>query len=286
MAVKRDILVIDDDLCNGCGLCVPECHEGALQIIDDKVRLVSELMCDGLGNCIGHCPEGAITIEKKEAAPYDEVLVIKEMIPKGKNLIIAHLSHLADHRQEKFLNHAFEYLDSVKDSLSFDVEEIKALVYKSVSGQQASGGCPGSDVQDFAEGTGPSETQVSALSQWPIQLHLVSPMAPYFQKADLLIAADCVPFALPNFHRDYLAGRSVGIGCPKLDNDQEIYLEKIKSLIDDAKVNTITVMIMQVPCCQGLLQTVQGAAQQASRKVPVKQIVVGIQGEVISEDWC
>jgi len=150
-------------------------------------------------------------------------------------------------------------------------------------------GCPGSKTIDFSEKTNQegSETgkRPSQLRQWPIQLHLVSPMAPYFQGKDILLAADCTAFAFGEFHKDYLKGKSIAIACPKLDSDQEIYVDKIKSLIDDAKINTLSVMIMQVPCCFGLAQIAKDGAEKASSKIPVKQIVVGLEGNILSEEW-
>ncbi len=151
-------------------------------------------------------------------------------------------------------------------------------------------GCPGSrmfefedkDDQDTGEVTGKIESQ---LRQWPIQLHLISPIAPYYQGADVLLTADCVPFALGDFHRQYLKGKSIAIACPKLDEGQDVYVEKIKAWFEDAKINTLTVLIMQVPCCMGLLNLAQQASQASQRKVPIKQVVVGVQGEVLQEEW-
>lgn len=151
-------------------------------------------------------------------------------------------------------------------------------------------GCPGSKMQDFTrEGkdTTGDETgsRPSELRQWPIQMHLVSPLAPYFEKADVLLAADCVPFAMADFHKDHLKGKSLSIACPKLDASQEIYVDKIAALIDEAEINTLTVMIMQVPCCGGLLGVAQEGLAKAKRKIPIKIVVVSLQGEVLSEDW-
>ncbi|MEK6646047.1 MAG: 4Fe-4S ferredoxin [Candidatus Firestonebacteria bacterium] len=150
-------------------------------------------------------------------------------------------------------------------------------------------GCPGSNMQDFREKESEVKDEAgkrtSQLRQWPIQLHLVSPQAPYFQKADVLISADCVAHALGDFHKDYLKGKGIAIACPKLDENQEIYVEKIKSLIDDAKVNTITVMTMEVPCCAGLVALTQEGLAASKRKIPIKSIVIGIKGDVLSEDW-
>ncbi len=151
------------------------------------------------------------------------------------------------------------------------------------------GGCPGSRMQVIeetdAEVVEEGAKRQSHLRQWPIQLHLVSPHAPYYEGADVILAADCVPFALADFHKDYLKGKSLAIACPKLDEGQDVYVEKIKSLYEDAKINTLTVMIMQVPCCMGLLGLAQQAAAQSKRKVPIKSLVVGIRGEILSEEW-
>lgn len=149
-------------------------------------------------------------------------------------------------------------------------------------------GCPGSRMQDFREKEtkgDESGKRASELCQWPIQLHLVSPMAPYYQKQDVLLSADCVAYSIGDFHKDYLKGKSLCIACPKLDEGQDEYVEKIKSLIDDAKINTLTAMIMQVPCCGGLVAMAQEASQAAKRKIPVKSIVVSLQGDILSEEW-
>jgi len=150
-------------------------------------------------------------------------------------------------------------------------------------------GCPGSKMQDFRETAVATEAPAgrveSQLRQWPVQMHLISPTAPYFQGADVVLTADCVAYAMGGYHPEYLKGKSIGVACPKLDQEQEVYLDKVKSWLDDAKINTLTVMIMQVPCCRGLLSLAQQAAAQAKRKVPIKAIVVGVQGEVLAEEW-
>ena len=302
--MKRDILKIDEDLCNGCGLCVPNCHEGALQVIDGKVRLISELMCDGLGACIGHCPEGAITIETREAEPYSEVKVMEQMKSKGKNTILAHLKHLRDHGETGYLQEGVRYLREQRRELDFNLDDVLSEVHNHgmkpgtanpsphshSHSHSASGGCPGSramviEKPDGISRSGGSDDQPSELRQWPVQMHLLNPNAPYFRDADLLLAADCVAFSLGNFHSKYLKGKSLAIACPKLDQGTEIYVEKLKAIIETSKVNTISVMIMEVPCCGGLIQMVRAAMANASRKVPVKQIVVGISGAVLKEEW-
>ncbi len=292
--MKRDIISIDEDLCNGCGICVPNCHEGALQVIDGKVRLVSELMCDGLGACIGHCPEGAITIEQLEAEPYDELKVMELMVNKGFNTVVAHLKHLKDHNETSFLKQGMGYLVDNASSLRFKVQDVKDAVHQSIQttkDNSCGGGCPGSQTMVFDPSTlrpvqnNPVTDQPSQLRQWPVQLHLINPGAAYFQNSDLLIAADCTAFSLGDFHQNWLKKRSLVIACPKLDQGKEIYLQKLIQLIDNSKVNTITVLIMEVPCCGGVLHLAQMAVERANRIVPVKAVTVGIKGDILSEEW-
>ncbi len=295
----RDILRIDEDLCNGCGQCVPNCHEGALQVIDGKVRLVSELMCDGLGACIGHCPEEAITIEKREAEPYNETRVMEAMISKGKNTITAHLKHLKDHGETSYLKQGVEYLKLNREKFDFDLQQVMSEVHShgidersdvSHKHNHGGGGCPGSRAMVIEragrELPGPvSPEQQSELRQWPVQMHLLNPNAPYFRGADLLLAADCVAYSTGNFHSRYLKDKSLAIACPKLDHGTETYVEKLTAMIDVARINTITVIMMEVPCCGGLVQVAKIALSRASRKVPVKQIIISIAGEVMAEEW-
>lgn len=323
--MKREIIKIDEEKCDGCGLCIPNCHEGALQIIDEKAVLISDLMCDGLGACIGHCPQEALTIEEREAEPYDEVTVMQEMVKKGRNVVTAHMKHLKDHQEHAFLKQGVNYLLMNKDKLDFNPVEVIQEVHnhgkrESITGHAAghghgagmghaghqggvvaepvamemgeSCGCQGSKEMSFGpqgssadNGVQVQGDQPSALRQWPVQMHLINPAAGYFQGADLLVAADCVAFALGNFHSKFLKDKSLVIACPKLDSRQEVYQQKLTALIDQSKVNTLTVMIMEVPCCGGLLQMVRSAAETAERKVPVKAIVVGIQGQILDEQW-
>lgn len=279
--MKRSIIKIDEEKCTGCELCIPNCPEGAIQIIDDKARLVSDLMCDGLGACLGHCPEGAITVEEREAEPYDEKKVMENIVKAGPNTIKAHLDHLKDHGQDEIYQQAIEYLK--ENNIELPQEKEKTMNHAPHSG------CPGSKTIAFAQEDAAVDTlkgsRPSQLTHWPIQMHLLSPNAPHYQGADLLLAADCVAFSMGDFHKDFLKGKTLAIACPKLDEGQEIYLEKLKALIDTAKINTLTVVIMQVPCCGGLLKLAQRAAEEADRKIPVKSIVVGLQGEILKEDW-
>jgi len=289
----REIVKIDEELCNGCGDCVPNCHEGALQIIDGKARLISELMCDGLGACLGHCPMGAITIEKREADDYDEVVVIAQMIKSGKATVFAHLKHLQEHGETGFLNQALTYIKANRDLMPFKISEIHELLHGPKEHKQeavgADCGCAGSAPQSFSVAglkmAAPVGEIPSELTQWPVQMHLINPAASYFNGADLLVAADCAAFSYGNFHNDFIKGRKLVIACPKLDQGKDIYLQKLTRLIDESRVNTITVVIMEVPCCGGLSQLVQIAIQNATRKVPVKEVVIGIRGDVLSEEW-
>jgi ferredoxin len=279
--MKRSIINIDEEKCTGCALCIPNCPEGAIQIIDGKARLVSDLMCDGLGACLGHCPEEAITIEEREAEPYDEKKVMANIVKAGPNTIKAHLDHLRDHGQDDFLKEAIAYLE--ENNIEIPKDKEKTMNHAPHSG------CPGSKTIAFEQEDAAAEaltgSRPSQLTHWPIQMHLLSPNAPHYQGADLLLAADCVAFSMGDFHKDYMKGKTLAIACPKLDEGQEIYLEKLKSLIDTAKINTLTVMIMQVPCCGGLLRLAQRAAEEAERKIPIKSIVVGLKGEILKEDW-
>lgn len=294
----REIVKIDEDLCNGCGLCVPNCHEGALQIIDGKARLISELMCDGLGACIGHCPEGAITIEEREAEAYDETTVIAQMVRSGKNTVFAHLKHLQEHGETGYLKDATTWLKANRESLPFTIAEVHELLNgkngPAGAVQESPGcGCAGSAPQAFAAAggfrlatqTAVTESPASELTQWPVQLHLINPAASYFQGADLLVAADCAAFAHGDFHRTFIRGKKLVIACPKLDQSKETYIQKFIRLINEARVNTISVVIMEVPCCSGLIQMVQYAAQTAHRRVPVKAVTISVRGEVLSEEW-
>ncbi len=286
--MERQIIWIDEEKCDGCGLCAKGCPEGALQMIDGKARLVSEITCDGLGACVGECPQGAIAVETREAAPYDERLTLDNLIPKGANTLKAHLKHLFEHGQTTFLHQALDYLKELDVVIPEYKEKAMQQAMHGAMHGAVHGGCPGSAPRTLTRAaTGPvaQEGLVSQLIQWPVQLHLISPMNPVFEKADLLIAADCTAFAMADFNQKWLPGKKLVIACPKLDQNQEIYLDKLRALIDEAQVNTITVMIMEVPCCGGLLRMAQTAAERASRKVPIKVIVVGVDGEIRKEAW-
>lgn len=294
--MKRTIIKIDEERCNGCGNCVQGCHEGALQLINDKAVMVSELYCDGLGACIGECPVGAIVLEEREAEPYSEVAVMERIAPKGQNVILAHLKHLQEHGEKKLLKEGVEYLKNHR--IEVDLSSIQQ------SETHLGCGCPGSAAKSWGKAEPTYEAcavpgqaakakpvfsmvqeQPSELRQFPVQLHLVNPQAPFFQGADVLLAADCTAFAAGNFHSRFLKGKKLAIACPKLDSNMEHYLEKLESMIDDARIDTLTVVIMEVPCCGGLLGVAKAARDRASRNIPIKAIVLTVQGEVKSEEW-
>ncbi|HTX88817.1 MAG TPA: 4Fe-4S binding protein [Bacteroidales bacterium] len=285
--MKRKIIRINEEKCNGCGQCIPACQEGALQIIDGKARLVSDLFCDGLGACIGYCPEDAITLEEREAEPYDEVKVMESISAKGRNTILAHLDHLRNHNEEGFLREAIKFLkeNNIDMSPGPDRPEKERTVFP---------GCPGLKTMDLREGAvtpdaspdghEPNKDIPSELRQWPIQLHLLNPQASYFREADVLLAADCVAFSMGNFHSRYLKGKSLAIACPKLDSHKESYVEKLTSMIRDAGIRSLTVLMMEVPCCGGLLQMARIAMENAGRNIPLKAAIIGIKGEVMEEE--
>lgn len=278
----RTIIKIDEEKCDGCGVCVPSCKEGAIKIIDNKARLISDMFCDGLGACIGECPQGAITLEEREAEPYDEARVMEYILSCGLNTVKAHLEHLIDHDEFENLQIALDFLKERGIKVDINNEAPKQA--------HSSCGCPGSQAQEIkpvqAQKTvTPSGEIKSELRQWPIQLHLVAPQAPYYRNADLLLAADCAGFVAPAFHSEFLKNKSIAIACPKLDQNQTVYVEKLIEMIDYSKINTLTVLIMKVPCCGGLVRLAQTAVSKAVRKVPLKAVVLDFDGSIIEEEW-
>jgi NAD-dependent dihydropyrimidine dehydrogenase PreA subunit len=256
--MKRKIIKIDEEKCTGCGLCVPGCHEEAIKIIDGKAKLVNDVYCDGLGACLGECPEGALSIEEREADSFDEKLVLEAISRKKTETTHNSAGKPATHN---------------------------------LNIMSPAGGCPGSAQTVFERktpsGSGATQTgtQQSELTHWPVQLHLVNPAADFFRGKDVVLAADCVAFSLGDFHTRFLKGKSLAIACPKLDEGQDEYIEKIRTMVDDAKINTLTVVVMQVPCCRGLMQIAQAGLQKATRKIPLKAVIISIKGEVLSEEW-
>jgi ferredoxin len=295
--MKRQIITIDENLCTGCGLCIPNCPEGALRIIDGKARLVSDLSCDGLGACIGHCPEGAITTETREAEPYDESKVMENIARGGPNVIRAHLAHLRDHRQDEYFREALAYL--VERDIEIPTEFLEPACRCGETGRPAPSfaGCPGSRVVEFDTNAAgapaapfPSDSATappnapadrpSSLRQWPVQIMLVPPSAPFLDGADLLVAADCIPFAYAGFHENLLAGKALLVGCPKLD-DAEHYLEKLTAMFRQNNMRSVTVAHMEVPCCTGLVRLVERAILDSGKDIPFEARMIGIKGNEI-----
>lgn len=388
--MKRTVIKIDENRCNGCGACVGGCHEGALQLIDGKAVMISDLYCDGLGACIGECPVDAITLEEREAEPYNETAVMERIAPKGEAVILAHLAHLAAHNETEWVHQGIAYIkehglkvDLSKIGLSgnadgdtgfgagndmngdtgccsggagddLDAPEQKPAMAAVPEQKQAADkplacGCPGSMAREIkrpfvapaavtaggaamtggmavaggaassggtcaaggntsaqqgcasqygvTQGSMPQGSaqqdgtlqgcapQPSELRQFPVQLHLVNPQAGFLRGANLLLAADCTAFASGEFHSRFLRGKTLAIACPKLDSNTQVYVDKLVQMIDEAAIDTLTVLVMEVPCCGGLVRIAQTARAQARRNIPVKVIVLGIDGEVRSEEW-
>jgi len=253
MAV-RNIVKIDEEKCTGCGLCVTACAEGAIQIIDGKARLVSDSYCDGLGACLGHCPEDAITIEQREAPEFDEVAV------------------------KAYLQHE----SGPAGGLPATAPQTKEAV-----GEVPSFVCPGLAAQQFeprGDVAAESSSDVSSqLTHWPVQLKLVSPTAQCFADADLLLTADCVPLAVADFHGQFLKGRAVAVGCPKLD-DASLYVEKFADILGANNVRSLTVVHMEVPCCSGLVRVAREAILGSGKAMNYEDVTISIRGEILARE--
>ncbi len=248
----RKIVKIDEEKCNGCGVCVPSCAEGAIKIIDGKAKLIADNLCDGLGACLGDCPLGAINIIEREADEFDEAAVGKHL----GNTPVQH-SKPAANQQGHHGHHG--------------------------------GGCPGSRAMELTQKISDNSAAISSndleikikpqLTQWPVQLNLVPVKAPYFENSDLLITADCVPFAYPNYHLDLLKGKKVVVGCPKLDDIQH-YIEKLTDIVSENNIKSVTVAFMEVPCCGGILRAAEEAVRISGKNIPLHRIKIGISGEL------
>lgn len=248
----RKIVHIEEDKCNGCGLCVPSCAEGAIQIIDGKAKLVKDQYCDGLGACLGECPMDAIHIIERDADEFDEAAAMEHVrkMQQPAQAAAARPAHGHGH-------------------------------------DHSHGGCPGSRMRTFnqeapaPEGSGSGDIAFSLkpqLQQWPVQLHLVPVQAPYFKNADLLITADCVPFAYPDYHPKLLKGKKVVIGCPKLD-DIDFYVEKLTAIIEANDLKSITVAFMEVPCCSGIVYAAEQAVKASGARIPVQKVRISLDGQ-------
>jgi len=271
--MKRDIIRINEEKCTGCGSCVTGCPEGALQVIDKKARVISDLFCDGLGACIRDCPEGAIEIETREAEPYDEYKVMGNIAKAGPNVIKAHLQHLHEHGQEDLLDEALDFLKQNNIEIPDYEEEPSAC------------GCPGSMTRDLTRSSNQTHEPVmltSELGNWPIQLQLLNPNAPYLKNADLLLAADCAPFAYANFHQRFLQGKRLIILCPKLDTTIEEYVDKLSEIFQKQDIESISIVHMEVPCCSGIEIIVRRALEKAQKNITIKDYTISINGEIIA----
>lgn len=257
----RKIVNIDEEKCNGCGLCVPSCAEGAIKIINGKAKLIADNLCDGLGACLGDCPQGAITVTERDADEFDEEAVKKHLGAEGKVPV----------------QHAAAQSEAPKSTPV------------PVHHHHGGGGCPGSRAMAInRENNAAASTAVSSgdievkikpqLSQWPVQLMLVPERAPYFENADLLVTADCVPFAYPNYHLDLLKGKKVVVGCPKLDDIQH-YAEKLENIIKNNTINSVTVAFMEVPCCGGIVRAAELALAESGKNIPLHKVRIGINGD-------
>lgn len=246
----RKIVHINEEKCNGCGLCIPNCAEGALEIIDGKAKLVKDIYCDGLGACLGECPVDAISIIERDADEFNE--------------------------------------EAVELHLKKKIEPAKTAFKKATLSNPHSGGCPGSAMRQFNNPAVESDVveikPTSKLRQWPVQLNLVPVTAPYFKNSDLLITADCVPFAYANYHNEFLKDKSLVVGCPKLD-DVNHYTEKLTDIIKYNDLESITVLRMEVPCCSGISNSAKTARDNSGINIPIKVVTVGIEGTIIKKDY-
>lgn len=247
MKTMRKIIEINEDLCNGCGNCIISCAEGALQIVEGKAKLVAEKYCDGLGACLGECPTGALKVIEKEAEDFDETAVEH---------------HLAQVKNEQ---------EQVSDRLPC--------------------GCPSTNLQMFGSKSACQKANTpvshqpmeSELTHWPVQIRLVPSTAPFLQGADLLVAADCTPFAYADFHKDFIQGKVVLVGCPKFD-DAQLYVDKFTEVFEKANIRSVTTVVMEVPCCQGLPVIVKKAMENAGKSIPMEYVILGLRGDVLKRE--
>jgi ferredoxin len=278
--MKRNIIRIDEEKCNGCGQCVPACHEGAIKIIDGKARLAGDSLCDGLGACLGECPQGAITIEEREADGYSEIAALENIMKEGQGAVEAHLKHLVDHKQTEYIKEAEDYLRKKGPKMAQEHDGDKPMAC----------GCPGSMTRDFrkqagqvpeATVPGPGTPVRSELQQWPVQLRLLNPRAPFFEDADLVVTADCVPFTYANYHQKFLKGKVLVVFCPKLDEDVEEYVTKLATIFKENNIRSVTAVRMEVPCCGGTVSIVEEALHRSGKRLIMKEYMISLRGEII-----
>ena len=275
----RNIVHIDQEKCNGCGLCVSACAEGAIQMVDGKAKLVSDVYCDGLGACLGHCPQDAIHIEVREAAEFDEAQVKKLLAAQGREFVPP--------------AHTVPAKPAVSPAAHHVPGGCPGSALRSMPGGDG-GGCPGTKLRQMqkkladavsarpAADAGAVPAALSELTHWPVQLRLVPPHAPFLQGAELLLVGDCVPFACADFHSRFLKGRPVLVACPKLD-DADSNIDRLAAVLAEGGVKSVTVVHMEVPCCRGLVHQLKQAAQIIGSSIPLRTAVIGIDGTVISE---
>ena len=251
MKTVRKIIEIDEELCDGCGNCVPSCAEGALKVIDGKARVIAEIYCDGLGACLGECPMGALKIVERKADEFNEKAVEE---------------HLAKQNQEEKVQQSPGFSGGCPSARLQSFQMAKPAATPAPQADLTSG-----EVADFTQ---------SALSHWPVQIMLVPPTAPFLKGADLLVLADCVPVAFPTVHRDFIKGKAVMMGCPKLDNAQN-YIEKFAQICKESGIKSITSVIMEVPCCGGLPMIVKKGMQMAGVDIPMEEVVISTRGRIL-----
>ncbi|MGC8863104.1 MAG: 4Fe-4S binding protein [Armatimonadota bacterium] len=263
---KRQIIKINGELCNGCGQCVNACAEGALQLVDGKAKLVSEIYCDGLGACIGECPQGAITFEEREAEEFDEEATVQHLTRIGRSPE-AHYAHMAEHGMGRH-DHNHAHGHSHPHGSGFVCPSARTIDRRA---------------QDQRTEPAGTSSVPSELRQWPLKLYLVNPAASFFQDSDLLIAADCTAFTYGAFHPDLLRGKTLVTGCPKFD-DVDLYLEKLTEILRRNNIRSITVARMEVPCCSGLVRLAEAAVEASGKSVPVRAITIGLAGEILEDE--
>lgn len=270
--VMRQIIEIDHEKCTGCGVCVPDCPEGAIQIIDGKAHLISDIFCDGLGACIGTCPEGAISSIQRDGEAYSEKLTMENIIKAGSNVIKAHLKHLKDHGQTAYYNEAVEVLNEKGIKVPSLEEDLPC-------------GCPGTMMRELEiednDPDGPiGGSKTTELRQWPIQIHLLHPKAPFFDNSHLLLLADCVAAANPNLHDQLIHGKTIAMGCPKLD-DSGAYIEKLSEILKQNRIKSLTVAVMEVPCCGGMIRIAEEAIKRSGKDIPLIKEMISLKGELM-----
>jgi NAD-dependent dihydropyrimidine dehydrogenase PreA subunit len=299
----RKIVRIDEDKCDGCGVCVPSCAEGAIRVIDGKARLLAENLCDGLGNCLGKCPRDAITIEERPAEEFDEAAVEeKKASPDVHRDRLPRQGPQGQASGEEAKASRAEGAEVAEEKKKASGSETQAAGYglpawgpqgpATAHGPHGGGGCPGARLRQLSPAGAAPQAQrpggasgpapVSRLGQWPVQLALVPVAGTIWQDADVLIAADCVGFAMPDFHERLLAGKTLVIACPKLD-DVEPYVAKLTEIFTRNAIRSITVAHMEVPCCGGIVRALQAALAAAGRTdIRMTDITVGIDGTISS----